>query len=116
MNNEANSRRRAAALAAIAGVMLPGVSAAQEVTVWSGYPEMAPFYEHVAEGMKADASRPHRQRRSRSRSASTRSAIALGLTSGSEGALVIELSGSTAAALPRERAFRRGARSGRSTS
>jgi hypothetical protein len=26
---------------------------AQKLTVWSGYPEMEPFYRHVADGMKA---------------------------------------------------------------
>jgi len=68
---------------------------AQTITVWSGYPEMAPFYEHVAESMKdeypdlqvnveAIALREHEKR------------IALGLTSGSTGVTVIELSGSTA--------------------
>lgn len=67
---------------------------AEEITVWSGYPEMAPFYEHVAEGMKADhpdltvkveaiALREHEKR------------IALGLTSG-QSAELIELQGSTA--------------------
>jgi multiple sugar transport system substrate-binding protein len=67
---------------------------AQEIRVWSGYPEMAPFYEHVAEGMKAEypnlsvrveaiALREHEKR------------LALGLTSG-EAAEVIELGTSTA--------------------
>ncbi len=67
---------------------------AQEIRVWSGYPELAPFYEHVAEGMKADypdlsvkveaiALREHEKR------------LALGLTSG-EAAEVIELGTSTA--------------------
>src|SRR5690606_6078750 len=67
---------------------------AQEIRVWSGYPELAPFYEHVAEGMKAEhpdltvrveaiALREHEKR------------IALGLTSG-EAAEVIELGTSTA--------------------
>ena len=67
---------------------------AQEISVWSGYPELAPFYEHVAEGMKAEfpdlsvrveaiALREHEKR------------IALGLTSG-EAAEVIELGTSTA--------------------
>ena len=62
--------------------------------MWSGYPELAPFYEHVAEGMKAEfpdlsvrveaiALREHEKR------------IALGLTSG-EAAEVIELGTSTA--------------------
>src|SRR5690606_27146392 len=78
-------------LAAIA--MAPAVSA-QEIRVWSGYPELAPFYEHVAEGMKAEypdlsvkveaiALREHEKR------------LALGLTSG-EAAEVIELGTSTA--------------------
>ena len=73
-------------IAAVA--MAPAVSA-QEIRVWSGYPELAPFYEHVAEGMKADypdlsvkveaiALREHEKR------------LALGLTSG-EAAEVIEL-------------------------
>jgi len=82
-------------------VMAAGLSitastvSAQTITVWSGYPEMAPFYEHVAESMKdeypnlqvnveAIALREHEKR------------IALGLTSGSTGVTVIELSGSTA--------------------
>lgn len=26
---------------------------ADQITVWSGYPEMAPFYQHVADGLKA---------------------------------------------------------------
>jgi multiple sugar transport system substrate-binding protein len=73
---------------------LTAVASAQEITVWSGYPEMAPFYEHVAEGMKdefpdlkvsvqAIALREHEKR------------IALGVTSG-EAAEVIELGTSTA--------------------
>lgn len=75
-------------LAAISG------ATAQEITVWSGYPELTPFYQHVAEGMKAEfpdlvvnvqaiALREHEKR------------IALGLTSG-EAAEVIELGTSTA--------------------
>jgi multiple sugar transport system substrate-binding protein len=81
----------ALSLAAIA--LTPAVSA-QEIRVWSGYPELAPFYEHVAEGMKAQypdlsvkveaiALREHEKR------------LALGLTSG-EAAEVIELGTSTA--------------------
>lgn len=73
--------------------LAPAVSA-QEIRVWSGYPELAPFYEHVAEGMKAEypdltvrveaiALREHEKR------------LALGLTSG-EAAEVIELGTSTA--------------------
>lgn len=67
---------------------------AEEIRVWSGYPELAPFYEHVAEGLKAEfpdltvrveaiALREHEKR------------LALGLTSG-EAAEVIELGTSTA--------------------
>ena len=63
--------------------------------MWSGYPELAPFYEHVAEGMKAEfpdlkvtveaiALREHEKR------------VALGVTSG-EAAEVIELATSIAA-------------------
>ena len=77
----------------IAALAMPVVNA-QEIRVWSGYPELAPFYEHVAEGMKADfpnlsvkveaiALREHEKR------------LALGLTSG-EAAEVIELGTSTA--------------------
>lgn len=74
---------------------LAGAVQAQDITVWSGYPELAPFYEHVAEGMKADwpdltvtveaiALREHEKR------------LALGLSSGLDAATVIELAGSTA--------------------
>lgn len=81
------------ALLGTAALMVAGVSA-QEIRVWSGYPELAPFYEHVAEGMKAEypdlsvrveaiALREHEKR------------LALGLTSG-EAAEVIELGTSTA--------------------
>jgi multiple sugar transport system substrate-binding protein len=89
---------RAALLGSVLGFgFFAGLSAAsaQTLTVWSGYPEMAPFYEHVAEGLKAThpdlvvnveaiALREHEKR------------IALGLTSGSAGAVIIELPGSTA--------------------
>jgi multiple sugar transport system substrate-binding protein len=78
----------------IASTALASAVSAQEISVWSGYPELAPFYEHVAEGMKAQypdlsvkveaiALREHEKR------------IALGLTSG-EAAEVIELGTSTA--------------------
>ena len=84
--------------AAFAGTLLTGITAAsaETLTVWSGYPEMAPFYQHVAEGMKAAhpklevkveaiALREHEKR------------VALGLTGGGQdGVTVIELSGSTA--------------------
>ena len=82
---------------AFGAAMLSGLSSAsaQTLTVWSGYPEMAPFYEHVAQGLKAShpdlevkveaiALREHEKR------------VALGLTGGQEGITVIELSGSTA--------------------
>jgi multiple sugar transport system substrate-binding protein len=89
---------RAALFGSVLGAaFFAGLSAAsaQTITVWSGYPEMAPFYQHVAEGLKAThpdlvvnveaiALREQEKR------------IALGLTSGSSGAVVIELSGSTA--------------------
>ena len=71
------------------------IASAETLTVWSGYPEMAPFYQHVAEGMKAShpalevkveaiALREHEKR------------VALGLSSGQSGTTVIELAGSTA--------------------
>ena len=80
------------------GLVLAGAATgalAQDITVWGGYPELAPFYEHVAEGMKAAypdlnvtiepiALREHEKR------------LALGLTSGLDTATVIELAGSTA--------------------
>ncbi|MBB3593291.1 multiple sugar transport system substrate-binding protein [Rhizobium sp. BK529] len=90
---------RALLLSAVfAGTFAAGMTAAsaETLTVWSGYPEMAPFYQHVAEGMKAShpdldvkveaiALREHEKR------------VALGLTGGGqEGTTVIELSGSTA--------------------
>ncbi|NTF46504.1 ABC transporter substrate-binding protein [Rhizobium rhizogenes] len=84
--------------AAFVGSLLSGIASAsaETLTVWSGYPEMEPFYQHVAEGMKAShpdlqvkveaiALREHEKR------------VALGLTGGGqEGVTVIELSGSTA--------------------
>ncbi len=75
--------------------LVSGQVVAQTITVWSGFPELAPFYERVAESMKGDhpnltvkveaiALREHEKR------------IALGLTSGAGGVKVIELAGSTA--------------------
>lgn len=88
---------RAALLASALGAGLFAAMAAnaQEIRVWSGYPELAPFYEHVAAGMKAEfpdlnvtveaiALREHEKR------------VALGVTSG-EAAQVIELTNSIAA-------------------
>ena len=51
-------RRRAAPslfLAALVAAFLVGITGAeaQKLTVWSGYPELEPFYRHVADGMKA---------------------------------------------------------------
>ena len=86
---------------ALAGVLAVTTSLAavpawsETLTVWSGFPEMVPFYERVAESLKADypdlevsveaiALREHEKR------------IALGLTSGAGGVKVIELAGSTA--------------------
>ncbi|MBW6424270.1 extracellular solute-binding protein [Rhizobium sp. XQZ8] len=83
---------------AFAATLLTGITAAsaETLTVWSGYPEMAPFYQHVADGMKAAhpdlqvkveaiALREHEKR------------VALGLTGGGQdGVTLIELSGSTA--------------------
>ncbi len=89
--------RRAGIMGAALGAILvsmPLAASADELTVWSGYPEMVPFYKHVAESMKADYPdltvnvqaiplRDHEKR------------VALGVTSGSAGD-VIELAVSTA--------------------
>jgi multiple sugar transport system substrate-binding protein len=34
------------------GLLAGSPAAGQEITVWSGYPELAPYYEHVAQGLK----------------------------------------------------------------
>lgn len=76
-----------------AGVLAAGPAAAQKITVWSGYPEMAPFYQRVAEGLKSKGIEvsveaiPLREHEKR---------VALALSSGASVPLVIELSGSTA--------------------
>ncbi|MDB5615316.1 MAG: sugar transporter substrate-binding protein, partial [Devosia sp.] len=88
---------RASLLASALSASLFAATAAnaQEIRVWSGYPELAAFYDHVAEGMKAEfpdlsvtveaiALREHEKR------------VALGVTSG-EAAQVIELTNSIAA-------------------
>jgi multiple sugar transport system substrate-binding protein len=89
--------RRALLLATISSAALfvaASSASAQTITVWSGYPELVPFYEHVAEGMKdefpdltvevnAIALREHERR------------VALGITSG-ESAEVLELATSIA--------------------
>jgi multiple sugar transport system substrate-binding protein len=77
---------------ALATLALP--TFAQEISVLSGYPEMTPFYERVAEGLRETypdlkvsiepiTLREHERR------------VALGLSSGLEGTSVIELSTST---------------------
>ncbi|MFN4211978.1 MAG: sugar ABC transporter substrate-binding protein, partial [Devosia sp.] len=89
---------RAALLTSVLGAGFLAATAganAQSIRVWSGYPELAPFYEYVAEGMKAEfpdievtveaiALREHERR------------VALGITSG-ESAEVLELATSIAA-------------------
>lgn len=84
------------ALLGATALVTPAVGAmAQEITIQSGYPEMTPFYEKVAEGLKTKypditvniepiTLREHERR------------IALGLSSGMDGVTVIELSTSTA--------------------
>ncbi len=85
------------AAAMIGAALLAGVTAAQaqKITVWSGYPELEPFYRHVADDMKAkypslDVSieaiplREHEKR------------VALALASGENRALVIELGAASA--------------------
>lgn len=83
----------------IGAALLAGISAAQaqKLTVWSGYPEMEPFYRHVADGMKAKFPKlevsveaiPLREHEKR---------VALALASGANAAaLVIELNASSAA-------------------
>jgi len=87
---------RPALLATAVGAALAASAAqAADITVWSGYPELAPFYERVAESMKdshpdlnvtveAIPLREHEKR------------VALGLSSGSAGNVVVELPKSTA--------------------
>src|SRR3954453_20859587 len=82
----------------IGAALFAGVSAAQaqKITVWSGYPEMEPFYRHVADGMKAKFPKlevaieaiPLREHEKR---------VALALASGASGnALLIELNSASA--------------------
>lgn len=85
----------AVAAAAVAAALAPVAANAVELKVWSGYPELAPFYERVAENMKAShpdltvtvEAIPLREHEKR---------IALGLSSGSAGAVVVEMPKSTA--------------------
>ena len=48
-------RRRFVAAGAAAAFVpaTPAIAQAQTLTVWSGYPELEPFYRRVGEGMKA---------------------------------------------------------------
>jgi multiple sugar transport system substrate-binding protein len=94
---EKRGRRRRAVpslfLAALVAALLVGITGAeaQKLTVWSGYPELEPFYRHVADGMKAKFPNlavsveaiPLREHEKR---------VALALASGDNGALVLELS------------------------
>ena len=87
---------RRALLAAASTFAFGAVAAqAQDIAIYSGYPELGPFYEHVAAGMAQShpdlkvhvepiTLREHERR------------VALGLTSGFEMPTVIELSTSTA--------------------
>jgi len=47
-------------LAAAGLTLLAGVAPAQaqKISIWSGYPEMAPFYQRVADQLKAKKSKP----------------------------------------------------------
>jgi multiple sugar transport system substrate-binding protein len=93
MTKPASLRSALCCATALAAFTLPTV--AQEISVLSGYPEMTPFYERVAEGLRETypnltvnvepiTLREHERR------------VALGLSSGLEGVSVIELSTSTA--------------------
>ncbi len=87
--------RRGLAAGGAVLALTTGLAQAQNITVWSGYPELAPFYQHVAEGLKAThpditvdvQAIPLREHERR---------VALGLTSGSGDSVVIELPRSTA--------------------
>jgi multiple sugar transport system substrate-binding protein len=90
--------RRSALAASIVGaaLLIGGTAAqAQKITVWSGYPEMEPFYRHVADGMKAKFPKldvaieaiPLREHEKR---------VALALASGGDRSLVIELNSASA--------------------
>jgi multiple sugar transport system substrate-binding protein len=83
--------RLAASIIGVALVVGMTAAQAQKLIVWSGYPEMEPFYRHVADGMKAKfpdltvsvEAIPLREHEKR---------VALALASGGSGALVLELS------------------------
>ena len=90
-------RRMALAAAALGAATFAGLSPAlaQKVTLWSGYPELEPFYKHVAEGLKAKFPNlqvsieaiPLREHEKR---------VALALSSGQAANMIVELPPSTA--------------------
>lgn len=97
MKQSKHNRSLGRSVSIATGLMLAGTisASAQDVLVWGGFPELAPYYEKVAEGMKAEypdlnvivepiGLRDHEKR------------VALGLSSGMEGATILELIGSTA--------------------
>ena len=92
------ARRLGLAASVIGAALAFGMTGAQaqKLIVWSGYPEMEPFYRHVADGMKAKfpgltvsvEAIPLREHEKR---------VALALASGPTDALVLELSTADAA-------------------
>jgi len=95
-NNKLPSKNSFAPLLLVFSLIgIPQCLMAEDLKVWSGYPELAPFYERVAAGMKEQfpdvnitiESIPLREHEKR---------VALGLSSGSAGAVVVELPRSTA--------------------
>jgi len=98
-HRRADRRSGLVAASIIGAALLAGISTAQaqKLTVWSGYPEMEPFYRHVADGMKVKFPKldvsieaiPLREHEKR---------VALALASGgNNSALVIELNAASAA-------------------
>ena len=96
--NRGRTARKLHLVASVIGAaLLIGIPAAQaqKITVWSGYPEMEPFYRHVADSMKAKFPNlevsieaiPLREHEKR---------VALALASGESRALVIELGAASA--------------------
>jgi multiple sugar transport system substrate-binding protein len=87
------ARHLCLAVPVIGAALVGGMTGAQaqKLIVWSGYPEMEPFYRHVADGLKAKfpdlvvsvEAIPLREHEKR---------VALALASGGNGALVLELS------------------------
>lgn len=93
-----SSRRFRSALAALLPLfagLAPSAARAQNITVWSGYPEMAPYYEHVAKTLsqkhpklnvkvEAITLREHEKR------------VALALTSQSSATIVMDIASTLA--------------------